>query len=106
MKPRYRIALVLAFTTALGGGLLGACKQGEGERCQVDEDCEDDLTCSSATQTCEERASSTPIDAVVPDAPPVDAMIDAMMPDAPPDAPDAPPDAEPDAAVDAMIDAT
>jgi|LNFM01.2.fsa_nt_gb hypothetical protein len=105
MKRRYRIALVIAFATALGGGLLGACKQGEGERCQVNEDCEDGLTCSSATQTCEERATATPIDAVVPDAQPVDAAIDAMPPDAPPDAPDAAPDAEPDAAVDAMIDA-
>ncbi len=105
MRRRYRIALVLAFATALGGGLLSACKQGDGERCQVNDDCEDGLTCSSATQTCEERASATPIDATVPDAEPSDAAIDAIQPDAPPDAPDAAPDAPPDAAVDAAVDA-
>lgn len=105
MKRRYRIALLVAVATALGGGLLAACKQGEGERCQVNDDCEDGLNCSVATQTCEERASVTEIDATVPDAEPADAAIDAMPPDAPPDAPDAAPDAAVDAAVDAMIDA-
>ena len=35
-----RLGLVLLF-----GAALFACKQGEGDRCQIDSDCEDDLVC-------------------------------------------------------------
>jgi hypothetical protein len=74
---------------------LPACKQGQGERCQVDSDCEDGLLCAPATKTCEHTASGG-FDAS-PDAIPIDAGIDAM-PDAAPM-----PDAMPDAMVDAAL---
>jgi hypothetical protein len=68
---------------------LVGCKQGQGERCQVDSDCETGLLCAPATKTCEQTASGG-FDAS-PDAIPIDAGIDGM------------PDAEP--MPDAMIDA-
>jgi len=74
------LAVVLALT---------ACRQGEGERCQVDSDCEEGLVCTGRTRTCEHSAAS-PRDAS-PDAEPIDAM--------------GPVDAAVDAAPDAMIDA-
>jgi hypothetical protein len=78
---------MLMFVAMLGGTVLGlaACKQGEGERCQVNDDCDSGLVCNQATGTCA-RQTEGDIDADVPpqiDAPPVDAV------DAPPDAPDA-----------------
>ena len=70
--------LVIAFTLfALAtGGFVAACKQGEGERCQVDDDCESPLVCAQATQTCADNDTSSGIDALPPvDAP--DAPIDS-----------------------------
>jgi hypothetical protein len=62
-----------------------ACKQAEGERCQVNEDCADNLVCNQATQECSTTTGGG-IDATVPDGPPPDAAVDAMI-DAMPDAP-------------------
>lgn len=77
--------------------LVAACKSGEGERCQSTDDCQSDLVCNGATDTCQVPGTGGSdggirIDARVPlpDAEPVD----AALPDAsPPDA--APPDAAP-----------
>ncbi len=70
-----------------------ACKQQEGERCQVDDDCEDPLVCAQATLTCADNDTSSALDAM----PPLDAPDAPVSPDAPPDAPrDAMPDAPPD----------
>jgi hypothetical protein len=63
-------ALVLA-------GVIVACKQGKGDRCQIDSDCTDGLLCNKATNTCQETTGGG---------------IDATVPDAPTDSPDAPPD--------------
>jgi hypothetical protein len=63
-----------------------ACKQKEGEVCQIDSDCESNLVCNAATGRCQGRGGG-PIDA----------------------GPDAPPGTEPDAAVepqDAGVDAS
>ncbi len=38
-----RFALVSSLVVVLGG--LAGCKQGVGDRCQVNSDCEDDLIC-------------------------------------------------------------
>jgi hypothetical protein len=38
-----RFALVSSLVVILGG--LAGCKQGVGDRCQVNSDCEDDLIC-------------------------------------------------------------
>lgn len=57
------------------------CKQGEGERCQIDSDCADGLICNQATQSCAETTGGG-IDASVPDMTidaPVDAAIDAPI---------------------------
>lgn len=71
------LALVIGASTWVAG-----CKQEEGARCQVDEDCSDGLLCNQATQQCSQTTGGG-IDATVPDGPPPDAAIDAI--DAPPD---------------------
>jgi len=76
------LAAALALAAA---ALVTACQQSEGDRCQVNADCEDGLVCNQATQTCA-KTSGGGIDADVPDPP----MPDAALPDAP---------------IDAMIDA-
>jgi hypothetical protein len=54
------------------------CKQGDGDRCQVNEDCESGV-CNKAKGTCASSGSATTeIDApTVPDGPPADAAPDA-----------------------------
>jgi len=63
------------------GLLLGGCKQGLGDRCQVAADCSDNLVCNQATNTCQETKGGG-IDATVPDG---SARSDAGV-DAPGDA--------------------
>ncbi len=58
----------------LGLTIVIACKQGKGDRCQIDDDCGNNLVCNKATNTCQETTGGG-IDATVPDA----------LPDAPPD---------------------
>lgn len=85
----------LLFVMSLG--LIGsiatfaACKQGRGERCQTNADCDtaDNLVCNQATSTCESTSGAGDLDAGVIDAVPGDAA----------------PDAAADASVDAMPDA-
>lgn len=85
------VAASLALVTAIASGamsMLTGCDQAEGDRCQVDTDCEDGLLCNQATQSCA-RTGGGDIDATVPDI--IDAPIEkddaAMMPaDAPDDA--------------------
>lgn len=64
---------------------LSSCKQGEGERCQIDDDCEDGLVCNPAGTEREcQQAGGPVIDAApTPDAPPA---VDAGDIDAAPDA--------------------
>jgi hypothetical protein len=59
---------------------FAACKQGQGERCQVDEDCESDLVCNKAKNTCQTTEGGN-ADASIIDAVPADAPVDT--PDAP-----------------------
>ena len=76
---------ITGFLAILGLTLaLSACKQGEGERCQIDDDCEDGLTCNPRTpdlSVCE------PVGGPVIDAAPTPDATPAV--DAPP-TPDAP----------------
>ena len=74
------------FTALLGSALLAvtlaACKQGEGEVCQIDDDCESGLECNAGTMRCQspgaDRADAAPpADAGAPDAREADAGLDA-----------------------------
>jgi hypothetical protein len=56
--------------------VVAGCKQGVGDRCQINADCADGLICNQAKNTCQSQAGVGGIDAAVPDAPK----------DAPPDA--------------------
>lgn len=78
--------LLFICTIGLVGSLaaIAACKQGEGDRCQVDDDCETGLSCNKATTTCTSKmggaADASIIDQAPADAPvdgPPDAMLDA-----------------------------
>lgn len=75
-----RVVLMLAVLVAAATAYVG-CKQGEGERCQVNEDCESGA-CNQAEGLCSTTGGQTMDDAEVPDGPPPDAAPDAM-PDAP-----------------------
>ena len=77
-----RLLLAAACFAALAG-LAAACKQQEGDRCQIDRDCADGLVCNQATQACASANSNEAIDAATPDF--LDMELD---PDAPVDAPD------------------
>jgi hypothetical protein len=56
--------------------IVAACKQGKGDRCQITDDCQTPLVCSTATSTCVSPNSTGGIDAMVPDAK-IDAPTDA-----------------------------
>lgn len=85
---KHKVVFPLVLLGALSLGVFAACKQGEGERCQVTADCEDGLTCNQGQNPpiCQGENADNPIDATVPDA----------DPDGPVDADDAPPDVPPD----------
>ena len=96
------LAVVSAAALVTGAGLgLAACKQEEGEYCQVDEDCKSGLKCNLATDRCQREGTGTI------DAGEVDAAVDAFEGDAREDGErrDAAIDAATDAPVDAAPDA-
>jgi hypothetical protein len=76
--------LLAASALVLGTGIwMFACKQGEGDRCQVNADCASGLVCNQATQSCA-KTSGGGIDATVPnppmpDAAPIDSSIDSPI---------------------------
>lgn len=77
---------LLSILFSLSVASFGACTQGEGERCQIDDDCEDSLTCNEGTQRCQlpgtVRDASVLIDSAPrPDAP---SLPDATLADAAP----------------------
>lgn len=65
---------------------VAGCKQGAGERCQIDDDCEDGLVCSESQHICQMNVPTVDaaprIDARVVDA----STLDAAGPDAAGDA--------------------
>jgi hypothetical protein len=77
---RLGIVFVVAFCAVLGA--MASCKQGEGERCQVEADCESGLQCNAATGTCQ-LTGAAPDGVIAPDAR-VDGgtQADAALPDA------------------------
>ncbi len=88
---RSLVRVVVVAVVAMGASLaITACKQGSGERCQVDTDCEGDLTCTTLGFCGTDN--DNPIDA-------------GEAFDARPDAADEPDAAAADAAADAATDA-
>jgi hypothetical protein len=84
MKARFRAFLGSALLIVL----FVACKQGEGEVCQIDDDCESGLECNAGTMRCQRPGAdftdaAPPADAGAPDAGD-DAGVDAGTPDADP----------------------
>ena len=90
---RRRLATVVLALAAVAVALcVMSCKQGIGERCQVESDCSGGLVCNQATGTCQSSLSGADGN-ITPDAR-QDAGIDAGF------------DASIDAGIDADIDAT
>lgn len=60
---------IMLLGAALLSSLLAGCKQAEGERCQIDDDCMSGLACvlSSTTREAGGYCKSTTAPAVVPD---------------------------------------
>ena len=86
-----RLLLVTSIAVVASLSTLAACKQGQGDRCQVDDDCESGLVCNKAKNTCQSSQGGD-----------LDADVIEPTPDA---AVDAGPDAPTDAPVDAVADA-
>ena len=84
MKRLASIAVASLALSLLALGAVASCMQGEGERCQIQSDCEEGLVCNVGEGVCRKEAAAGSIDALPP-------------PDAPPDAP-----TRPDAPLDAM----
>ncbi|MEO8704064.1 MAG: hypothetical protein ABI867_28695 [Kofleriaceae bacterium] len=75
MKKFLAIPLLLALVATVG--IVVGCKQGEGDRCQVKEDCDEGLVCNQARNppVCQSENEGGGIDATPPiDAP--DAAVD------------------------------
>jgi hypothetical protein len=77
-RPLWLAAALLAVALPMVGA-VASCKQGEGQRCQVQSDCEDGLQCNVGEGVCR-----TVITGDVDALPPPDAATDAAI-----DAPDA-----------------
>jgi hypothetical protein len=91
---RRRLAYVLAplFAAGLSFAFLHACTQAEGEKCQVDSDCDTSKDiCNEGTGLCQAKGTAS-ADAI----PAPDAHVDAGPPDA----------TTFDAAIDGGVDAT
>jgi hypothetical protein len=63
----------------LSAALLAGCKQGNGERCQVDNDCSGGLQCNQAQLVCQTPGDHLSLDVLpvpevdAPTPPPIDA---------------------------------
>lgn len=80
-----RLLAVSSFVLVASLVTIVSCKQGEGERCQINDDCESPLVCNMAKNTCQGSGRGD-FDAGTIDMVPADAAIDAS-PDTMPDSP-------------------
>ena len=88
IRPSVPSLVRFALLAAVVAVSLPGCKQGLGDVCQVDDDCEDGLVCNPRTETCVDETSGNFVDAGPDAAPAPDAapQADAGAPDgAPPD---------------------
>jgi hypothetical protein len=77
--------LVLMIAVLAGAAYVG-CKQADGDRCQVNDDCASGV-CNKAKGTCALDQDTMLIDAAIVTDAPTDAPTDAAPADATPDAP-------------------
>jgi hypothetical protein len=80
-----RLFLISTLALVASIATLVSCKQGEGERCQIDDDCESPLVCNMAKNTCQ-GSGRADFDAGTIDMVPSDVATDAA-PDTMPDTP-------------------
>jgi hypothetical protein len=66
-----RVLIVCSLGLVGSLAMLAACKQGQGDRCQVDDDCESGLVCNKAKNTCQSTTGGDQ------DAAVIDAAVDA-----------------------------
>jgi hypothetical protein len=60
--------------SAVAAAAFVACKQGVGDVCQIDDDCESGLECNAGTMRCQKPGTQNYVDAMPrPDAGPPDA---------------------------------
>ena len=91
MRRRLAYVLVPLAVLGLSAGLIAGCKQKEGERCEINDDCEAGLVCNEGNGVCQPAGSSGADANIHPDATgptidarPIDAkVIDAQLVDAP-----------------------
>ena len=97
MRSLVRVVIVVSLVS-IAAGVIAACKQGQGDRCQIDEDCSGGLICTKlgfcGTDQQNPGPDATEFDARPDGAEPPDGGPDANLPDA--ELP-APPDGGPDA---------
>lgn len=56
---------MLPLALGLGLALVAGCKQGEGDRCEIDDDCESGLQCCTGSNTCRPSCVTNQPDAAV-----------------------------------------
>lgn len=91
-RPVLKLFLGLGLGLALGG-MFWACAQGEGDRCERDEDCSGNLRCARSSGSISGRCTSGSLTPPMPDAsmdtvpvPPAPDAVDQAVPmDAPAD---------------------
>jgi hypothetical protein len=93
MLPRRRLELLTALAFLV---LATRCGQGDGDRCEIDDDCSGGLVCdiSPGRQdgVCREPGGTRPVDAAAPDRMNPDTAVADRAPDQAPPSPDAGPD--------------
>jgi hypothetical protein len=112
-RPRLGLLLALACLPLLSLGLAPGCGQGEGDRCEIDDDCKGELVCDlsqgRADGVCRTQGGPRPLDASVDRTPTPDTAAADRTPDLAPDAStdraaDVTPDTLPDAGDAASAD--
>lgn len=74
---RSKIIVVVLIACVSVGAFVTACKQGRGDRCQINDDCSPPLVCSKGQMICD-TTTGTGLDASVPDAKIFNDAPDAM----------------------------
>ena len=80
MRIKRTVSLVVASLalSALAVGGLASCRQGEGQRCQVQADCEEGLQCNEGEGLCRAQPMGE-LDALPPPDAPLDAPVDSAI---------------------------